>query len=620
MQKTLLSSLSRIVTTITLVAWPALLPNRVLADSCLTPPAGLVAWWPGEGDCLDWAGTNNGTAVGGVTFVPGEVEDALSFDGATGFVQLPTNLFAFPFSGTGSRPFSFELWFRTTAGGVILGQEQDTSVPFQTPLNYVPAIYIGTDGKLRTAMFWDGGTNGGALGDPIVATNAVCDGNFHHLAVVYDGTNQALYVDNELAGSRGWAQLGYATGYNYQFGTGYTGSGWPGGNGGWYSFNGLVDEAHLYNRALSSNEVASIYAAGSAGLCKTPTILSQPLSRTMAAGKAAAFSVSASGAPSLSFQWLCNGTNLTNNAGMSGCESRNLTLGAAQIADTGTYQVVVTNALGSATSAPAILTVLAPTAYCDAVADFSTNGNPNGVWSYGWCTNVGGTFQLLTNLNSYASGIGGYWNGLAVPNSCVVWGNATANPVLTYSTVWVDPDTLMMDPESYAVLVRFTAPSNGAYEVQGLFRLQCTITHAHDLTIQVNTNIIAYYLYTQGGQLDTEYPFDFPCNLRQGDTLDFIVSCHGGDYVALATGLKATLVLSSLPPIATQILSPQLAGGNFTFSFQTVSNQSYTVEQNADLTTTNWIPCANHFGDGSLFHFTVPATNHGTLFFRLREP
>jgi hypothetical protein len=354
-----------------------------------------------------------------------------------------------------------------------------------------------------------------------------------------------LYVDSKLAGGRPWTQLGYATGYNYQFGTGYTAAGWPGGNVGWYSFNGLVDEAHLYNRALSSNEVAGIYAAGSAGLCKTPSVNGQPSSRTMAAGKAAAFAVLASGEPPLSLQWLCNGSNLTDNARISGSQSRTLTLGDAQLSDTGTYQVVVTNTLGSVTSAPAILTVLAPTAYCDAVADFSTNANPNGVWSYGWSTNVGGTFQLLTNLISYASGVGGYWDGLAVPDSCVVWGNSTANPVLTYSTVWVDPDTLMMDPESYAVLVRFTAPTNGAYQVQGLFRLQCTITHAHDLTIQINTNIIAYYVYTQGGQLNTEYPFDFPCTLRQGDTLDFIVSCHAGDYAALPTGLKATVVFSS---------------------------------------------------------------------------
>ena len=194
------------------------------------------------------------------------VGQAFSFDGSSGYVQLPANLFPFPFSGTSNTPFSFEFWFRTASGGVILGQQQEPFVPFQSPPNYVPAIYIGTDGQLRSAMFWDGGANGGALGDPIAATNTVCDGNFHHAAVVYDGTNQMLYVDSVLAGGRPWRQLGYAASYDYQLGTGYTGSGWPGGNGGWYSFIGLIDELALFRRALSADEIARIYTAGRMGM------------------------------------------------------------------------------------------------------------------------------------------------------------------------------------------------------------------------------------------------------------------------------------------------------------------------------------------------------------------
>jgi len=231
------------------------------------PPPGLVGWWAGEGNARDLTTNHNdGAAVGSVTYAPGVVGQAFSFDGSSGYVQLPANLFAFPFSGAGTTPFCFELWFRTASGGVILGQQQEPFVPFQIPPNYVPAIYVGTDGRLRSAMFWDGGANGGALGDPITATNTVCDGNFHHLAVVYDGTNQMLYVDSKLAGGRAWTQLGYATGYNYQFGTACTGPGWPGGNGGWYSFIGLIDEAALFNRALSADEIAGIYAAGRMGM------------------------------------------------------------------------------------------------------------------------------------------------------------------------------------------------------------------------------------------------------------------------------------------------------------------------------------------------------------------
>src|SRR5260221_8794296 len=33
---------------------------------------------------------------------------------------------------------------------------------------------------------------------------------------------------------------------------------------------------------------------------------------------------------------------------------------------------------------------------CDASKDFSTNGNPGGVWSYGYKTNLTGAFNLFT--------------------------------------------------------------------------------------------------------------------------------------------------------------------------------------------------------------------------------
>ena len=57
-------------------------------------------------------------------------------------------------------------------------------------------------------------------------------------------------------------------------------------------------------------------------------------------------------------------------------------------------------------------------------------------------------------------------------------------------TVVYDPDTLHMDPQSYAAIVRFTAPNAGDYQVAGLFRMQDTGTHAHDLTIVQRNNLL----------------------------------------------------------------------------------------------------------------------------------
>src|SRR5262249_47652088 len=53
-------------------------------NQCLPPPAGLVSWWPGDGNTDDVVGGNIGTALGGVTFGAGEVGQAFNFNGIDG--------------------------------------------------------------------------------------------------------------------------------------------------------------------------------------------------------------------------------------------------------------------------------------------------------------------------------------------------------------------------------------------------------------------------------------------------------------------------------------------------------------------------------------------------------
>lgn len=70
-----------------------------------------------------------------------------------------------------------------------------------------------------------------------------------------------------------------------------------------------------------------------------------------------------------------------------------------------------------------------------------------------------------------------------------------------------------------------------------------------------------------------------------------------------------------------RLLTPHASAGSFTFSFQTVSQQSYTVQQNTNLGSTNWTTFSNLIGNGSLFQFSTPISNNvPTRFFRVREP
>jgi glucose/arabinose dehydrogenase len=85
---------------------------------------------------------------------------------------------------------------------------------------------------------------------------------------------------------------------------------------------------------------------------QAPQITQQPQSRTVAVGQSVTFTVAASGAAPLSFQWQRNGANI------AGATSSSFTIASVAASDNGaTFRAVVTNAFGTATSNSATLTV-----------------------------------------------------------------------------------------------------------------------------------------------------------------------------------------------------------------------------------------------------------------------
>ncbi len=104
-----------------------------------------------------------------------------------------------------------------------------------------------------------------------------------------------------------------------------------------------------------------------------PTITTQPASQTVTAGQTATFTVAATGTASLSYQWQKNSVNI------SGATSSSYTTPVTTTGNSGsTYDVVVTNAAGTVTSASATLTVnaaaVAPTITTQPVSQTVTAG------------------------------------------------------------------------------------------------------------------------------------------------------------------------------------------------------------------------------------------------------
>jgi hypothetical protein len=100
-----------------------------------------------------------------------------------------------------------------------------------------------------------------------------------------------------------------------------------------------------------------------------------------------------------------------------------------------------------------------------------------------------------------------------------------------------------------------------------------------------------------------------------------IISCSSLAGVFSSTNVPAGIsLIYSKNGVYLIVPEPKVSGGNLTFYFSTVNNQSYTVQRNDDLATTNWADYTNFTGNGSLMQVVAPATNAPQRFFRVRQP
>jgi Immunoglobulin domain len=113
--------------------------------------------------------------------------------------------------------------------------------------------------------------------------------------------------------------------------------------------NGSKFEVVISNPAGSTTSHSATLIVNSA-----PAITVQPSNQTVLVGNTATFSVTATGNPAPTYQW----QNAATSANIPGATSSSYTTPPTMLADSGsTFQVVVTNSLGSQTSHVATLTV-----------------------------------------------------------------------------------------------------------------------------------------------------------------------------------------------------------------------------------------------------------------------
>ena len=218
------------------------------------PPTGLVSWWTGDGTTDDVTGRNEPSLVNGTTYASGMVGQAIDFDGIDDRVQLPDSE-----SLKITDSLTIEAWVlirsapEVNSGEIIFrGDDRGGLDPYSL------AAYVTNE-----VGFHIGSLDGG-----ITLKAPVAFGEFVHVAGTLDDATgmMRVYVNGELGAEletnvRPFRDLDPDS--NPSIGIGNHG-GYPTSPHN-FPFDGLIDELAIYNRALTAEEIAGIYDAGSDG-------------------------------------------------------------------------------------------------------------------------------------------------------------------------------------------------------------------------------------------------------------------------------------------------------------------------------------------------------------------
>jgi hypothetical protein len=336
-----------------LTIWENVVPVQA-NPSCTPPPSGLVAWWQAEGNALDAVGGNNGAITGAVSFATGEVGQAFLFTDTNADIVIPASPSLNVGLGAG---LTLEAWINpqnVTNTNPIFEWNPGDGVDY-----WGVGMYVVSDGVYNSVPV--PGTlyaNVQGVGDVWhqlwSAPGTVTNGGFQHVALTYDQASgvATLYCNGAMVAQQTFGSFTPKTFADLHLGRRPID---PAGTR--FTFGGLMDEASVYDRALSASEIQTIYNAGAAGKClvgMVPTIVAQPMNETVSPGATVSFTVTAGGSPTLMYQWY------SGSGAIPGGTNATLTLNNVRSSAAGSYYAKVSDLYGSTNSESATLVVINP--------------------------------------------------------------------------------------------------------------------------------------------------------------------------------------------------------------------------------------------------------------------
>lgn len=216
---------------------------------CNIEPAGLISWYPADGSGDDIVTGNDMALNGNPAFGPLQTNEAFLFDGIDDFARV-SNPQRLP---VGAEPRTMMIWFRTP---VDLTANPDTGI-----------MQYGSDSNSQLFALLTSANNPGKLTfsgffDDMASSTTLLPNTLYHAAVTYDGSELILYLDGQPEDSRTTTLNTVVDQRGLQIGL-------RDGLIGTHFWDGELDEAMIFDRALSQQEIDEIFRANSVGVCKS---------------------------------------------------------------------------------------------------------------------------------------------------------------------------------------------------------------------------------------------------------------------------------------------------------------------------------------------------------------
>ena len=354
------------------------------------PKTGLVGWWPFTGNANDESGLGNNGIVNGATLTTdrfGIANSAYSFNGMSNFIEV-LHSSTLSFEATGQ---SISFWIKLPSipsnnKENIIFQKQSgqgaTTKGFQLIIsNYNNANLILERYQNAVIAGWE---------QTSIPFSLIKSATWYHIVFVTDNENFKSYFNGTLINTtpiKAGSTIGANTA-NLRMGSSLSGTMDPLTGG---SYNGILDDISIYNRALNQQEITNLHIG-----CSTPptSTITAESSTTFCQG--GFVNLKANTGSGYTYQWYNNGNEIVNATNSSYIVSQS-----------GNYTVKVTDGLCDATSSAVSVTV---------------NANPSNVVTASGAT----TFCSGNSVTLTAQGTGSYlWSNGATTKQITV--NQTGN-------------------------------------------------------------------------------------------------------------------------------------------------------------------------------------------------